>query len=124
MSETRLSNCCNSPIETSSSDEGTGCYICTKCKKGCDPVSNQHKEKAQEIVDKYFKILDAELLPINDVDCRYQAKQCALIHYRRLLNELNTIWNGFDRWEAHASQNHILGRIKFYKLIKKEIENL
>ncbi len=41
-----LSSCCKAPIVTQIADEGTGCYICTKCRKGCD-VWHEEKEVRQ-----------------------------------------------------------------------------
>ena len=31
-----LSNCCSQPVLTSYGDEGTNCWICSRCKKMCD----------------------------------------------------------------------------------------
>lgn len=31
-----ISSCCKAPVKTSIADEGTGCYICSKCGKPCD----------------------------------------------------------------------------------------
>jgi hypothetical protein len=33
---THLSSCCKAPVTTSTADEGTSCYICTKCNRPCD----------------------------------------------------------------------------------------
>lgn len=33
-----LSNCCQATVTTDCGDEGTCCYICTACKRGCDTV--------------------------------------------------------------------------------------
>lgn len=34
-------NCCNAEIKTDCADEGTCCYVCTKCNKACDAITNQ-----------------------------------------------------------------------------------
>ncbi len=31
-----LSTCCNAPVKVSTADEGTSCYVCTRCQKPCD----------------------------------------------------------------------------------------
>ena len=31
-----LSNCCNAPVKVSTADEGTSCYVCTRCQKPCN----------------------------------------------------------------------------------------
>ena len=36
------SNCCDATIDIWYSDEGTGCYVCTKCYKACDPKPKHH----------------------------------------------------------------------------------
>lgn len=33
-----LSSCCGAPIKAHYADEGTGCYLCEKCGKACDPA--------------------------------------------------------------------------------------
>lgn len=33
-----MSNCCEAPLETSYGEEGTNCYVCTKCKNPSDPI--------------------------------------------------------------------------------------
>jgi hypothetical protein len=30
------SKCCNAPVKVSTADEGTSCYVCTRCQKPCD----------------------------------------------------------------------------------------
>lgn len=32
----QLSNCCKAQVSVDSSDEGTSCFVCSKCKKACD----------------------------------------------------------------------------------------
>lgn len=39
------SNCCNAPIDTISTDEGTSFYRCSKCCRGCDPKSRVKQVK-------------------------------------------------------------------------------
>ena len=34
---TNLSQCCHAPLEVSTADEGTSCYICSKCHNSSDP---------------------------------------------------------------------------------------
>lgn len=42
MSDTeRLSNCCHQPLDVSTAEEGTSCYICSGCGKPADPVSDK-----------------------------------------------------------------------------------
>ena len=36
MESSQTSNCCNGELLTSSGEEGTSCYICSKCQKPCD----------------------------------------------------------------------------------------
>ncbi len=36
MTTTPKSNCCSAPLKVSTADEGTSCYICTKCEKPAD----------------------------------------------------------------------------------------
>ena len=52
-----VSNCCKAPIEVSTADEGTSCYICTKCGKPCDiaidPTPEAEKNDAVYVKDKF-----------------------------------------------------------------------
>ncbi len=34
-----FSNCCHTPVRLHQADEGTNCYVCTKCDKPCDLAS-------------------------------------------------------------------------------------
>lgn len=33
------SNCCGAPLEVSTADEGTSCYICSRCDNPCDATT-------------------------------------------------------------------------------------
>lgn len=35
------SNCCGAPVNVSEGDEGTNCYICSRCDKPCDVSEKQ-----------------------------------------------------------------------------------
>lgn len=37
----RVSSCCKVSTRVDCADEGTCCYICTKCQKPCDEISNK-----------------------------------------------------------------------------------
>lgn len=41
------SKCCNAPLEVSTADEGTSCWICTACNKPSDPIP--HELVAEEL---------------------------------------------------------------------------
>jgi len=70
------------------------------------------KEKAIELVDIFYFRLDNSMTPINDVDCMFEAKQCALIAVDEIIN--------------HHSQEQGLYRVDTYywQEVKKEIELL
>lgn len=42
------SKCCEAPLETSYGEEGTNCYVCTKCKNPSDPIPPSTSAKATE----------------------------------------------------------------------------
>ncbi len=44
-----LSNCCHAPIMEHIGVEGTGCWICTKCRKGCDPARETEAAWVKEL---------------------------------------------------------------------------
>ena len=81
-----------------------------------------HKEKAKELVDKYEKLLDYELIPINDKDCSYQAKQCALICVDEKIQMLEKICEIpiLGAFANKICKNEILK----LKKVKQEIEKL
>ncbi len=45
---TPKSNCCNEPTYTDCADEGTCCYMCSKCNKSCDAMPEQKPEWEKE----------------------------------------------------------------------------
>ena len=45
MKSSQTSDCCGGELLTSSGEEGTSCYICSKCKKPCDVKNHQHLKK-------------------------------------------------------------------------------
>lgn len=50
--EDMKSNCCNALLTISTADEGTSCYICTKCQKPCDP---QGDPTAFDVVQRFLR---------------------------------------------------------------------
>ena len=42
------SNCCNAEMKVSTADEGTSCWICSKCQKACNPKKMSLKKKTKE----------------------------------------------------------------------------
>jgi hypothetical protein len=44
-----LSNCCGSPVKVDCSDEGTCCYLCEMCGKGCDLLIHDDPLQAKEM---------------------------------------------------------------------------
>lgn len=46
----RVSKCCNAPLTVSTADEGTSCYICTKCGNASDPAVREQDD--QEIAKR------------------------------------------------------------------------
>jgi hypothetical protein len=68
------------------------------------------KEKAKELVDKYYHLFSVELE--NTIDLR-EAKQCALIAVDEILD--------MDNIKPYILHKEI---IKYYIEVKQEIENL
>ncbi len=82
LTKTEKSNCCNAPVTTNCADEGTCCFICTKCDKPCSfqdekgsarKIAYMQKEKSrqiEEVKEQYrkevtpaYKIYDETILP-------------------------------------------------------------
>ncbi len=49
------SKCCQAGINLHQGDEGTNCYICSKCKKGCDPMSKYDDPLYRSDFDKFVE---------------------------------------------------------------------
>jgi hypothetical protein len=75
------------------------------------------KEKAEELIKKYEKTLDRELLPINDKDCFHSAKRCALIAVDEVISVLSCERLTQSPYTTYEER-------KFYIQVKKEIEKL
>ena len=68
------------------------------------------KEKAQELVDKYYHLFSVEL---ENTIADYEAKECALTAINEILN--------IDHIKPYILHKEI---IKYYIEVKKEIEKL
>ena len=78
---------------------------------------NNSEEEAKEL---YFKFKSGE----NHILTPKQAKQCALIDVQNTLEELGDLWDSFDIYKMHGSQNKITTRIRFYQKVKEAITKL
>lgn len=69
-----LSKCCNAPIKAHYAYEGTGCYVCEKCGKACDPAIPHTKgtpEAQKPRIEKLdYDLGTQELFGIVDGICR------------------------------------------------------
>lgn len=72
------------------------------------------KEKAIELVDKYYHLFSVELE--NTIDCR-EAKHCAIIAVNEIMEELDLI-------REITGSSFVLEIIEYYLQVKKEIEKL
>lgn len=57
--KSQISNCCKEPVTVDTADEGTSCFMCSKCKKPCD-LFLEETMKEQVSVDNDFvnKVID------------------------------------------------------------------
>ena len=68
------------------------------------------KEKAKELVDKFYYIPNSQgIFMMQD----YQAKQCALIAVDEILNTIE-----------YSSQADELSKVNYWQEVKQQIENL
>ena len=79
------------------------------------------KEKAEELFNKYFIYLRANLL--NDEEAIEDAKVCALIAVDRNIKMLNEFLNTMDGW-MHEAKCAVMELIENEEELKKEIEKL
>lgn len=79
------SNCCNAKLITHNGEEGTNCYICTKCGKACDAQEPEQTD--------FFKILltltwiFSWFIGIWTLDIRWFLTGLFLLILRKILNE-------------------------------------
>ena len=71
---------------------------------------NNPKEKAKELFEKYFNIIDNSH-PLTDINI--SAKQCALIAVDEILNTIE-----------YSSQADELSKVSYWEEVKNEIEKL
>jgi hypothetical protein len=77
------------------------------------------KEKAKELVDKYFKLLNYEFGDLVYSLSDKQPHQCALIVVDEIINTLN-----HDIRDLDVRGNILLDLIKYWREVKQEIEKL
>lgn len=84
MKSYQTSSCCGGELLTSSGEEGTSCYICSKCQKPCDVKNHQHLKKLNEIPISNYGINYGNSLTYGKTPVRItNIKQSGFPHYRR-----------------------------------------
>lgn len=74
------------------------------------------KEKAEDLVAKFFQFKPRLKFDIDNENQYYEAKKCALIAVDEILNNADVIWG----WDAPPK----VGFIKYWQEVKQEIEKL
>jgi hypothetical protein len=81
----------------------------------------KHKEKAKELVDKYYHLFSVELE--NTIDYR-EAKQCALIAVEEMLGEYQSMSDLESKIVINDEVRFIVHQLQYWMLVKQEIEKL
>lgn len=58
MPHSPQSNCCHAPMKVNTADEGTSCYMCSKCDKSCDVENGIMPTNTSELEERFEDFLE------------------------------------------------------------------